>query len=291
MRITAANQLVEHGKRGEDVAAAIRSIMRHETPARQRVHGLWVLQRLGAVDETIWLNAATDPDRKLRVHHLKTLIEWKELPEPSHGLALHALGDADPFVRRAAAEALGTHPALANVRPLLALRQATSADDTHLVHVARMALRDQLKTADVWNGLATLELSERDRHDIADVALGVPSPQAATYLLAYLQKSDETPEKQRRFIHHIARYGPLDQIGSLTGLIRRAERHDHRVQAELIKAAHQGFQERGAPPGAAMHELAVAHARSLLDSSKAGEIGTWGSSWPADSISRKSRGR
>ncbi len=270
VRITAANQLVEHGKRGEDVVAAIRSIMRHEIPARQRVHGMWVLQRLGAVDETIWLNAATDPDRELRVHHFKTLIEWKTLPEPAHGLALHALRDTDPFVRRAAAEALGAHPALANVRPLLALRQSTPADDTHLVHVARMALRDQLKTADVWNGLETLELSDRDRRDIADVALGVPSPQSAAYLLAYLQKSDESPEHQRRYIHDIARYGALDQLGGLTGLIGRADRHGHRVQAELIKAAHQGFQERGTPPSAAMHELAVTHAGSLLGSSDPG---------------------
>ena len=107
VRITAANQLVEHAERGEDVVAAIHSMMRHETPARQRVHGLWVLQRLGAYDEVTWRNCATDPDRELRVHHLKTLIERTDLSPSSRTLAANALEDADPFVRRAAAEALG----------------------------------------------------------------------------------------------------------------------------------------------------------------------------------------
>jgi putative heme-binding domain-containing protein len=272
VRLAVANQLVERGKRVEDVVAAVRGIMRHEAPVRQRVHGLWVLQRLGAVDETTWQSAATDPDRELRVHHLKTLIEWSELPESARGLAIQALRDVDPFVRRAAAEALGAHPALANLRPLLALRQTTSADDTHLIHVARMALRDQLKTADIWNGQETLGLTERDRRDIADVALGVPSAQAAAYLASYLQKVDETPKNQQRFVHHIARYGAPDQTEGLNGLIGHAQRHGRRVQAELIQAAHRGFQERGTPPGAALHELAVAHARSLLGSSDAGNL-------------------
>ena len=42
------------------------------------------------------------------------------------------------------------------MRPLLALRQSTSEDDSHLLHVVRMALRDQLKTADAWPRLETL---------------------------------------------------------------------------------------------------------------------------------------
>ena len=272
VRITAANQLVERAGRGEDVVAAVRAIMRHETPARQRVHGLWVLQRLGAYDEVTWRNCAKDPDRELRVHHLKTLIDAKQLPDPSPTLIITALFDVDPFVRRAAAEVLGTHPALANVRPLLVLRQTIPADDNHMIHVARMALRDQLEAGGTWERLETIGLTERDRRDIADVALGVHSPESAAFLLAYLQKLAETPENWLRFVHHIARYGALDRIGGLTDLIGRPGHHGDRVKADLIKAIHQGFQERGTPPDAAMHQLAVAHARALLGSGDAGKI-------------------
>ena len=58
----------------------------------------------------------------------------------------------------------------------------------------------------------------------------------------------------------------------MTDLVAHADHHGYRVQAGLIKAMHQGFQERGTPPGAEMHRLAVAHAQSLLDSGDAGKI-------------------
>ncbi len=66
-------------------------------------------------------------------------------------LAVARLKDDDPFVRRAAAEVLGAHPAVAGIRPLLAIRQSTAPDDTYLIHVVRMALRDQLETPEVWS--------------------------------------------------------------------------------------------------------------------------------------------
>ena len=158
------------------------------------------------------------------------------------------------------------------MRPLLKLRQATPADDTHLLHVARIALRDQLKTADVWNGLDTLALSERDRRDIADVAMGVHSPESAAYLLGYLGNHEEGPETWVRYVHHIARYATPDRIDGLADLVRRAGPHGRRLQAQLVRAIHQGIQERGMPPGTVMHGLAVEHARALLNSKDAGEI-------------------
>ena len=244
--------------------AAVRKVMMTSEPARRRVHGLWVLQRRGALDDATLLACADDADRELRVHSLKVLLERPELARPVHEAALAATRDADPFVRRAAAEALGAHPELANIRPLLALRQSSPADDNHLIHVARMALRDQLKTADTWKGLETLGLSERDRGDIADVAMGVHSPEAAAYLLGYLGKYGESPENWLRYVHHIARYAAAERIDGLAELVHRAGKHGRRVQAQLVKSIHQGIQERGMPPGAAMHGLAVEHVRALL---------------------------
>ena len=61
-------------------------------------------------------------------------------------------------------------------------------------------------------------------------------------------------------------------MDGLAGLVRRAGDHGRRVQARLVKAMHQGLQERGMPPAAALHAMAVEHARTLLDSKDAGEI-------------------
>jgi putative heme-binding domain-containing protein len=270
VRISAANQLVERG--GAPAAALVRKVMTPGTPARQRVHGLWVLQRRQALDDATLLACAGDPERELRVQSLKVLVERNELAEPFRELAVGRLREADPFVRRAAAEVLGAHPALANVRPLLALRQGTPVDDTHLIHVARMALRDQLKTAGAWQGLEALRLTERDRRDLADVAPGVHSPEAATYLLEFLPKYGVTPEDMTRFVHHIARYGALDRMSGLIAEVDRAVRHNDRAGADVLKAIHQGFQERGAPLDPRLRQLAVERARALLGSADPAKV-------------------
>jgi putative heme-binding domain-containing protein len=270
VRLSAANQLA--GRAGGDVDPAVRKVMAPGEPARRRVHGLWVLQRRGALDDDILLACARDADRELRVHGLKTLVERAELPHRVHELALAATRDTDPFVRRAAAEALGAHPDLANVRPLLALRQSAPAEDTHLIHVVRIALRDQLTAANVSKGLEALDLSERDLRDLADVATGVHSQESAAFLLGFLSNHAESPKNWVRYVHHIARYAAPERIDGLAELVRRAETHGRRVQAQLVKAIHQGVQERGMPPGAVMHGLAVKHARELLGSADAGEI-------------------
>src|SRR5262249_30534854 len=151
-----------------------------------------------------------------------------------------------------------------NVRPLLALRQSTPADDTHLIHVVRIALRDQLKPAGVWPGLESLNLTERDRRDIADVAPGDHSPEAAAFLLDHLQRLSEPSENRLRFVHHIARYGSLDRMGTLTEVVRHTEKPSDPVGVELLKAIHQGLQERGAPPSPEIRQLTVERAQSLL---------------------------
>ncbi|MFI5459576.1 MAG: PVC-type heme-binding CxxCH protein [Isosphaerales bacterium] len=269
VRITATNQLVERG--GDAAVAGVRKIMTPAAPVRQRVHGLWVLHRREALDDGTLLACAGDVDRELRVHSLKALAERAELARPMSELATSRLGDADPFVRRAAAEVLGRHPSLANIRPLLALRQTTSGDDTHLVHVVRMALRDQLKTAEVWAGLETLNLTTRDRRDIADVATGVHSTQAAAFLLAHLKQHDEPMGNLIRYVHHVARYGAPELKSEVVSL-RGSERRSPAEQLEILKAIQQGAQERGGALDESARRVAARLAGQLLGSTQPSEV-------------------
>ena len=214
---------------------------------------------------------AGDGDRELRVHALKTLVDRHDLASPLRALAVARLKDDDPFVRRAAAEVLGAHPALAGIRPLLAIRQSTAPDDTYLIHVVRMALRDQLESPEVWSKLDTLNLSERDRRDIADVATGVHSLQAAAFLLAHLKRSDE-PQGNFASVrppYRSLRCPRFDSRAGTSGRIREAAASE---RLELLKAIQQGAQERGAALDEPTRRVAAGLASQLLGSTQAGDV-------------------
>jgi hypothetical protein len=111
------------------------------------------------------------------------LSEVPSLTPTYQQLALQGLQDRDANVQRAAAEALAQHPAFEHVRPLLALRLNADPADNHLVHMARMSLRDQLRPAGVLGRVSTLPLNEKEARAIADVCVALPTPDAAAYLV------------------------------------------------------------------------------------------------------------
>ncbi len=269
VRISVSNQLVERG--GATAVELLRSGVVSFLSPRQRVHAMWVLQRLGRLDESHLLSLAGHTDRALRVHTLKILAERREISGPPHDMAISRLSDADPFVRRAAAEALGAHPQPENIKPLLALWQATAAEDTHLVHVARMALRDQLRQADTWARLQALSLTERDRRDIADVATGVPSAGAAAFLLAHVRGGGDSAEKVARFVHHISRYGDADCIRGLDQVVVSGGRGPVE-KLELLRMIQRGAQERGKNVDDLFRALAQGSVRSMLRSKDVGHV-------------------
>ncbi len=269
VRITAANQLVDRG--GAEGLSAARTVVGPGSPPRQRVHAMWVLHRQNALDDATLLACAGDQDREIRVHSLKALAERPEISPAFADLAKSRLNDGDPFVRRAAAEVLGRHPALSNIKPLLALRQSAPEDDTHLIHVARMALRDQFLESQVWPQLAKLELSERDRRDIADIATGVHTAEAAAFLLEQIKQLEYPQATLARFIHHIARYGAQASTDKLAAFADPQKRSPAQ-RLELLKAIQQGFQERGAPLGKEARQEAARLAGELLASSAAPDI-------------------
>src|SRR5437016_1276436 len=74
--------------------------------------------------------------------------------------------------------------------PLLDARRKTPTDDVLLIHTIRMALRNLLLHPDAWSNLPA-DLTEADRRSIADVSPGVPSAEAAAYLVQHVQKYSE----------------------------------------------------------------------------------------------------
>jgi len=269
VRMKATNQLVE---RGSEAVPAVRAVMQSATPAFQRMHGLWILARLHALDDGLLEAAARDSDRGVRVHAMKVLGERPQLPEHLRSLAVAGLRDTDPFVGRAAADALGRHPQAENVGPLLALRHTVAADDTHLLHVVRMALRDQLEPAEVWRQLPMSSWTEKDKRAIADVAAGAATPEAAGYLLVHVQHYPESNENLLRYVHHVARYGKEDMLDGLLTFAREQQPDNLRHQAALFKALQQGMQERGTRLSKAGKEWAQQLIQHLLVSTSNEEL-------------------
>jgi putative heme-binding domain-containing protein len=244
VRMHAMNQLVERG--GDDGRGLVRILLASEKAnVWQWIHGLWVLERGGALDDGFLSKGVNHRDRGVRVHAQRIFSERATLTPSQRSLAVAALWDEDAHVRRAAADALGRHPSADNVRPLLNLRQRVPADDSHLLHVVRMALRDQLQSADAWPQLVGEAWNEKDPHVIADVALGVSSAEAAAFLMAHLQRHDEEDEMRTRAVHHIARYGSQAMTERLLDFVRQRGAKNLSEAAVLFQAIQGGTQERG----------------------------------------------
>src|SRR5262249_4946644 len=148
--------------------------------------GLWVLERLGKLDDKrLHLDASLN---LIRVHVMRILAEREKWEAGKRELGLKGLKDADALVQRGALDGLAAHPQPENSTPLLDLRFRAPARDTHLVHAIRMALRDQLPTA---FGKLEEELRERDSRVIADVCPGLRSIESAEFLLEHIRRFEE----------------------------------------------------------------------------------------------------
>jgi putative heme-binding domain-containing protein len=260
VRTIATNQLVERG--GKQGLAVLGQIMNPDAPAIQRIHGLWALERLGGLSDSMLAAATQDKDPGVRAHAMRVLAERKELTAAQHQALVAALKDGDGFVQRNAADALGRHRIPQNLRALLDACHAVK-DDSMLLHTLRMALRDHLLSNTAWQQLPS-PLSEADQRTIADVAPGIRSPAAATFLIQFLDKFPVAGAVQVRYVHHAARYASPEMQPMLLDFARKAKPDDLRHQAGLFRAIQQGTQERGAPLSQAARQWAEPLAGKLL---------------------------
>lgn len=260
VRTLATHQLVE---RGAPAVGPVRALLTPRSRPLARAHALWVLQRLGVLEEKTLAAAAQDPDPIVRVHALRVIAERKPEGKNSWNASiLAAAKDPDPAVRRVAAEALGVHVAAEHARPLLDLLAASADADAHLRHTARIALRNQFLDPNTWAALGDLWLeSEKDARAVADVMVGVPRTEAAVFLLKYLLRYEEPPRNWERFARHIARYGEEQTLEALIALAREKFAHSFDPQAELLRAVRDGRDQRGA----ALGNAAAAWAESLAE--------------------------
>lgn len=273
VRFKAMNQLVARG--GKDDRQVLRDLLSSgKANAWQWMHGLWVLERGGALEDDVLTKGSTHKDRAVRVHVQRVLSERAKLTPAQHDLALGALKDGDANVQRAAADALGQHPARRNVEPLLALRRKVPADDTHLLHVLRMSLRNQLRdeaTLTEFSG-ERWGRNEPEPHLVAESVLGVPTQFAAAFLMMHLNIYGERDGVLLNCVHHIARHGTPQAMTKLLRFVRGQDRDNLSRQVALFHEIEHGMQERRAPLPEEARAWAVDLTGRLLDSKHGPDI-------------------
>lgn len=263
VRTTAANEIARRGDpQGVDIAKT--AITDQDNVARQ-VHGLWLLFRLGALEEAMLGDAAGAEHRELRVHAMKVLAELPKLSPALRTWAIEGLSDSDPFVRRAAGQVLGKHPDAANVRPLVEARLASDAGDTHLVHALRIALRDQFRGGADWPSLAQGDWTPAALNALVDVAPGVHGIDSARFVIDFLGKAEVSAEERQRFAHHVARYGDETLDKALLDWVATVSAEGLSLRAELLKQISQGLEERGSAAPEQLRDQALELARSLIE--------------------------
>jgi len=265
-RMLAMNELID--RVGKPAIKPVKEKLTDGTNPFQMMHGLWVLHRLSGLDEKTLAVATRHGDAGVRVHAMRVLSETPVWSAGHRALAQAGVQDADAFVQRAAADALSRHPSVEHVRPLLDLRHRVAVTDTHLLHGVRMALRNQLTAEGIFSRLALNNWTEADARAIADVAVGVASADAGSFLLAHVQKVTESRENLSRYLRHAAGYISPAQVDGLADFARAKFADELDFQLVLFKAVQEGKSRQGeAFPSAGWRSWGSELAEKLLNSS------------------------
>ena len=245
----------------------------------QKTQALWALHRFSKLPESLLLAVGQSDDKGLRVHALRILAQKTPWSESEARWVRGSLDHTDPLTQRTAAEAIGLHPRVENILPLVRLLQRVVPADTHLLYGVRMALRNQLRDGTDLKTITTHAWTEIESRALADVAVAVPKPEAATLLLQHLQTYTENQETSARYLSHAARYLPSAELETMVGVVQKKAGEDLDLQLALFRRLQEALSQRGEPLGVAAKTWGTALARTFLSAPITAQT-----SWHNDSV-------
>lgn len=260
-RLLAINELCDRHA-GEIPKLAKRST----TPSNPFEHAfsLWALHRANALDDAPLLAAIRATDPLVRTHALRIANERAAWSDEVTTAVRAALKDEDAISARVAAEALGTHPSSENFRPLFDRLNATPAEDDHLRHSLRIALRDQLRNADVASEVSLEGFDAAGLSAILEIMLAVPGEQTALLRFTLFEKVDVAPEVLAKQLPSLAKNLPPDRLDGLAALARKKLSGNLDAQAATAQSLLDALAQRGMKPGTALAEWGAELAKQLL---------------------------
>lgn len=261
VRLMAGHELVVRG--GQDVTGGLQLLTasrENSSGHLQRIHAMWALFRLGALEKGAVAQAMNDTEPLVRAHGLNLARSFSPMPDDLAGIVRQALSDKGVRVQIAAVHAMAAHPSNENLKALLEFRAQCDPADSHLLYATRLALREQVRDSQAWAGLPATTENERDLRHLADVALGLSGPAPAGFLAARLAAINPEGEREMALVRIIIRDGnPADKEKIVAYL--KEEKRDKTRQGELLRVAAQAAQERGGKLDGPL----LAQANSLCD--------------------------
>jgi putative heme-binding domain-containing protein len=274
VRMMAQRQLVERADRVKSIRVLVGRDVARARNVPQAVHVLWAQHQLDILKDEALTAAMYHAEREVRVHAIRIVSEKLKVSPTLREAVRQLIQDPDAHVRRAAADALGRHPRVENIRPLLAARKAAQPEDGHLVHTIRMALRDQLESTPVVHGIAALKLNEDEERGLADVIAGVKNPDVGGLVMAYLTRGITDPGRTVQLLLQAAKRLPPGDVDTLTDTVLQRFPGDLDLQRQLFVSLLEGLAQRGAEPGEATRRWGTELAEKLA-ASEPFDPGAW----------------
>lgn len=263
LRLMAADQLVT--RIGAQALQPARALMqKSDVSPQEYIHSLWVVQRLGGLDESLIKSSLANGDPMIRVHTLRAMREQGDTVSSLYPLITRALEDKDPHVRRAAAELMGRYPDMASVETLIGFRKKTAADDSHMIYTTRLMLRNLLRREELMNSVAAREWSKEDAEVISTVLAGVETPASGVFLFNYVKKYGVDKGELPKAFRHIVRFVPQAQVNEAVAVARQKVANDDEAEYKVFRSLQEGLLRRGADESPAFTNWGKEIAASIL---------------------------
>lgn len=245
------------------------------------VGALWGLHRLKVLSERNLLRAMISKSTLPRLHGMKIAGEWSNWSPNLQSIITKSLHAENAYIRRAAAEALGTRTNMNTVGPLLTRLQRVPAEDTHTRHAVRLAIRNQLQSG----GQGALHPRTNwppDMYlDLAEIALAVKTPESASFILRFDPAGMPSEELQQRAWEHVARHAAKSDVIKMAKMLRSGG-GDVGAQLKLFEVIQTGFRQRGEKLDSSLNDWGRDLAQGLLSNASIDGL-NWGNLPPNSS--------
>lgn len=250
------------------MAAVIEAKNAGDSNDDRMVPALWSLSKNSKLFDEMMPFYTEGAGPAVRVHVMRILGERAELTKSALVMLRRTmLTDNSPFVRRAAAEALARHPSPANVQPLAQMLINTPREDVQLIHAAKIALRNQLRSPVILEEIASVSLEPEETVRVAEIARAVPTEAAAWFTFDYLRQHKVAPEVAEASLTHVARYVSPQRMDEVAEFVQQQYPQDVFRQAAMFQSILAGLTQRGQKLDAntKVGQWGAALAKTLLD--------------------------
>jgi putative heme-binding domain-containing protein len=263
-RLKVADRMVDTWQR-KSVEPVMNLLASKQTEPTSFAHGLWILNRLNALPDSVLNLALKNADPLIKIHAFRILTERSGLSDEQYAQVIGALKLKDPFIQRTAAEILNKNPRATNLASLMALYQETPKEDSHLRYTALLAIRNNLKDRSVMWRVPGLKWDDTQLELLTKALVDVPSSAGAAFVLDYVLTYDLPAAQLVTKLEYIGRYASPYQMDRVVALITKKFGDNYDTQISLYNTFKKGIQQSGSEASDMMKNWGLSLSRYYLE--------------------------